>query len=92
MDNPLTRITGGSSARYSHGTTPVERIRQLLIAGRSPKTRSPSPELLASGGPEMQAQFMDELREIHLGRPARPAARPRVTERLASAYARLSPD
>jgi hypothetical protein len=40
----------------------------------------------------MQAQFMDELREIRLGHPARPAAHPRVTERLASADDSLSPD
>ena len=44
-------------------------------------------ELLASEGPKMQAQFMDELREIHLGQPHRRSARPRVTERLANAYA-----
>jgi DNA-binding HxlR family transcriptional regulator len=46
-------------------------------------------ELLASGAPAMQAQFMDELREIHLGHPARPAPHPPVTERMASAYASL---
>jgi hypothetical protein len=49
-------------------------------------------ELLANGGPKMRAQFMDELREIHLGHAARPATRPRVTERLARAHASLSSD
>ena len=49
-------------------------------------------ELLANGGPKMRAQFMDELREIHLGHPARPVTGQRVTERLASAYSGLSPE
>jgi hypothetical protein len=40
----------------------------------------------------MRAQFMDELREIHLGHPARPVTGQRVTERLASAYSSLSPE
>jgi hypothetical protein len=49
-------------------------------------------ELLASGGPEMQAQFMDELRETHLATQPGQHPAPRVTERLASAHASLPPD
>ncbi|WP_117211381.1 winged helix-turn-helix transcriptional regulator [Allorhizocola rhizosphaerae] len=44
-------------------------------------------ELLAAGGPELWAEFMAELRTIHLGEPAPPREGPSVMERLASAYA-----
>lgn len=43
-------------------------------------------ELLSEGGPQMWADFMDELRELHLGIP-RPKSGPTVVERLAAAYA-----
>jgi hypothetical protein len=43
-------------------------------------------ELLADGGPELWADFMDELRVEHLGAPVPPDDRPRATERLAAAY------
>jgi DNA-binding HxlR family transcriptional regulator len=39
-------------------------------------------ELLASGGPPMWAQFMDELREIHLGQPPHHKASPTVMGQL----------
>lgn len=44
-------------------------------------------ELLEAGGPEFWDEFMDELREAHLGipYPDRPGKRP--TERLAETYA-----
>ena len=52
-------------------TTPALRVRA---------------ELLERGGPKMWADFMDELRETHLG-IARPTGRRRsVTEPLANAY------
>lgn len=44
-------------------------------------------ELLADGGPELWADFMDELRAEHLGPPSPPDDRPRAAERLAAAYA-----
>jgi hypothetical protein len=44
-------------------------------------------ELLAEGGPELWADFMDELRAEHLGAPSTPDDRPRATERLAAAHA-----
>ena len=42
-------------------------------------------ELLESGGPELWAAFMAELRAVHLGAPAPDG--PSATERLAAAYA-----
>jgi DNA-binding HxlR family transcriptional regulator len=41
-------------------------------------------ELLEQGGPELWADFMDELRARHLGAPV--PAGPSATERLAAAY------
>ena len=43
-------------------------------------------ELLEQGGPELWAQFMDELRHVHLGTGAEPVA-PTVSTRLQQAYA-----
>ncbi|WP_414504891.1 winged helix-turn-helix transcriptional regulator [Streptomyces sp. NEAU-L66] len=43
-------------------------------------------ELLESGGPELWEDFMDELRERHLGVPRPDCDRPTATERLAAAY------
>jgi hypothetical protein len=42
--------------------------------------------LLEEGGPRMWADFMDELRETHLGTPRRKRKGPTVTERLQRAY------
>ncbi|MEV6554639.1 helix-turn-helix domain-containing protein [Nocardia sp. NPDC051756] len=44
-------------------------------------------ELLEQGGPELWAEFMDELREAHLGIPRPDPDRPTATDRLAQAYA-----
>ena len=41
--------------------------------------------LLEEGGPQLWADFMDELRTVHLGAPAKPGAVP-VSERLRAAY------
>ncbi len=41
-------------------------------------------ELLENGGPEMWADFMDELRSLHLGAP--PSGAPSVAGRLQAAY------
>ena len=42
--------------------------------------------LLKEGGPRMWAEFMDELRETHLGVPRRKRKGPSVMERLRRAY------
>jgi DNA-binding HxlR family transcriptional regulator len=46
-------------------------------------------KLLSEGGPKMWAEFMDELREIHLGVKRRKNAGPGVGERLQSAYEKV---
>ena len=43
-------------------------------------------KLLSEGGPKMWAEFMDELRETHLGVTRRKKAGPSVGERLEAAY------
>jgi DNA-binding HxlR family transcriptional regulator len=45
--------------------------------------------LLDEGGPKMWAEFMDELRETHLGVKRRKKAGPSVGERLRAAYERV---
>jgi hypothetical protein len=42
--------------------------------------------LLSEGGPRMWAEFMDELRETHLGVKRRRKAGPSVGEQLQAAY------
>jgi DNA-binding HxlR family transcriptional regulator len=46
-------------------------------------------ELLDQGGPKMWAEFMDELRETHLGVKKRRKSGPSVGERLRAAYERV---
>ena len=46
-------------------------------------------KLLSEGGPKMWAEFMDELREIHLGVKRRRKSGPSVGERLQAAYERV---
>lgn len=43
-------------------------------------------QLLADGGPRMWEAFMDELRERHLGKPAKKRRGPSVMAQLRSAY------
>jgi DNA-binding HxlR family transcriptional regulator len=43
-------------------------------------------ELLRDGGPDLVAEMMDELREVHLGIPRPDSAAPRPSERLQAAY------
>jgi DNA-binding HxlR family transcriptional regulator len=45
-------------------------------------------KLLSEGGPKMWAEFMDELREAHLGRVRRKKG-PSVGERLQAAYEKV---
>jgi DNA-binding HxlR family transcriptional regulator len=46
-------------------------------------------KLLSEGGPKMWADFMDELRETHLGTKRRKKSGPSVGERLQAAYERV---
>src|SRR4051812_38324512 len=46
-------------------------------------------KLLSVGGPKMWAEFMDELREVHLGVKKRRKSGPSVGERLQAAYERV---
>src|SRR5258707_2960812 len=46
-------------------------------------------KLLSEGGPKMWAEFMDELREMHLGVKRRRKAGPSVGERLQTAYEKV---
>jgi hypothetical protein len=52
------------------------------------KRRLAEPYRLVAGGPELWANFMDELRAEHLGAPFPPDDRPRATERLAASSKR----
>lgn len=68
----------GQRATYSLTEAAIQLIpvpTQLGARGIRHRTTTPRlrvrAELLASGGPQVQAQFTDELREIHLGHPAR---------------------
>jgi hypothetical protein len=45
-------------------------------------------QLLEEGGPAMWSQFMAELREAHLGTPAKRAG-PSVAEQLRAAYEKV---
>jgi DNA-binding HxlR family transcriptional regulator len=46
-------------------------------------------KLLSEGGPKMWAEFMEELRETHLGVKRRRKAGPSVGERLQAAYEKV---
>jgi DNA-binding HxlR family transcriptional regulator len=46
-------------------------------------------KLLSAGGPKMWADFMDELRETHLGAKRRKKTGPSVGERLRAAYEKV---
>ena len=46
-------------------------------------------KLLSEGGPKMWAEFMEELRELHLGIKPRRKQGPTVGERLQAAYERV---
>ena len=64
-------------------------LAQMAVWGRKylPVTEELSirAQLLEEGGPKLWAEFMDELRETHLGVPWRGRG-PRVSERLRTAY------
>jgi DNA-binding HxlR family transcriptional regulator len=97
----LTRddVRPGQRAAYSLTEPAIQLVPVLAELGAwgirhrstTPRLRARA-ELLAEGGPQMWAQFMDELREIHLGQPGQTDDRPRVTERLACARASAPAD
>jgi hypothetical protein len=81
---------------YSLSEQGIELLPILAqISGRGFKYLPVSKELgvraklLSEGGPKMWAEFMDELRQIHLGAKRRKKARPSVGERLQAAYDRV---
>lgn len=89
----------GQKATYSLTEAAIQLVPVMVELGAwgiQHRTTTPQlrvrADLLASGGPEMQRQFMDELREIHLGQPAPATARPRVIDRLASVYSSAQSD
>jgi DNA-binding HxlR family transcriptional regulator len=92
----LTRedVGRGRRATYSLTEAAIELVPVMAALGAWGLRHRPTTpalrvraELLADGGPELWADFMDELRAEHLGAQPPPAERPRATERLAAAYA-----
>lgn len=92
----LTRedVGRGRRATYSLTEAAIELVPVMVALGSWGLRHRPTTarlrvraELLADGGPELWADFMDELRAEHLGSPPPPDDRPRATERLAAAYA-----
>jgi DNA-binding HxlR family transcriptional regulator len=94
-DGLLTRDEAGPGQKATYSLTEqaiqlVPVFAQLGSWGVRHRPTTPAlrvrAELLELGGPKMWADFMDELRETHLG-IARPTGRRRsVTEQLANAY------
>ena len=92
----LTREDGGRGRRVTYSLTEaaIELVPVMEALGTWGLRHLPSSptlrvraEILADGGPELWADFMDELRAEHLGAPPPPDDRPRATERMAAAYA-----
>lgn len=92
----LTRdeVRRGQRATYSL-TEPAIQLVPVLAAlsswGLRHRPTTPGlrvrAELLEAGGPQLWAEFMDELRERHLGIARPDTGKPTATERLAEAYA-----
>jgi DNA-binding HxlR family transcriptional regulator len=92
----LTREDGGRGRRVTYSLTEaaIELVPVMAALGSWGLRHRPTTptlrvraELLEDGGPELWADFMDELRAEHLGAPPPPDDRPRASERLAAAYA-----
>ncbi len=93
-DGLLTRDDArpGQKATYSLTEQAIQLVpifAQLGAWGRRHRPTTPHlrvrAELLEQGGPKMWADYMDELRETHLGIPRPKRTRRSVTERLAAA-------
>lgn len=65
-------------------------LAQMSVGGASicpsPRTFSIRAQLLEERGPKLWAEFMDELRETHLGVKRRKTAARSVAQRLQKAY------
>ncbi|MGH3674680.1 MAG: winged helix-turn-helix transcriptional regulator [Mycobacterium sp.] len=94
----LTRddVGAGRRATYSLTAAAIELVPVLAELAwwglRHRPTDAPlraRAELLHHGGPEMWQEFMDELRERHLGIRKPDTRGPSVTERLDAAYAEV---
>lgn len=95
----LTRAEArpGQRAKYSLTEAAIDLvpvIAELGAWGVRHRTTTPRlrvrAELLADGGPELWAEFMDELRELHLDQPHDDHRDPPVMERMRAAYAAVS--
>jgi DNA-binding HxlR family transcriptional regulator len=87
-------VRPGQRATYSLTESAIQLVPVLAELGAwGVKHRVTTPqllvraELLAEGGPAMWEQFMDELREVHLGTPTPKRPGPTVGDRLARARA-----
>ncbi|MEU8134374.1 winged helix-turn-helix transcriptional regulator [Streptodolium elevatio] len=85
----------GRRATYSLTEAGIETVPIMAALGSwGLRHRDTTPELrvraqlMEDGGPALWADFMDELREIHLGIPRPHPDRPRATDRLREAYER----
>lgn len=83
----------GRRAAYSLTEAAIQLVPVLAELGwwglrHRPTTESlrVRAQVLHDGGPPLWEDFMDELREAHLGIPAPGTGRPSVRERLAAAY------
>jgi DNA-binding HxlR family transcriptional regulator len=87
----------GQRAAYSLTEAGIQTVPVMVALGSwGLAHRSGTPELriraelLRDGGPELAEQFMDELRETHLGTPRRRADQPTASEQLERAYEQLA--
>jgi DNA-binding HxlR family transcriptional regulator len=94
-DGLLTRDDArpGQKANYSLTEQAIQLVpvfAQLGAWGLRHRPTTPAlrvrAELLEQGGPQVWADYMDELREIHLGVPRPASARGSVADQLANAY------
>jgi DNA-binding HxlR family transcriptional regulator len=95
----LTRATvrPGQRAKYNLTASAIDLVPVIAELGAwgvrhrdtTPRLRARA-ELLSDGGPKLWAQFMDELRELHLDQPHHHKRRPSVMERMRDAYATAS--
>jgi DNA-binding HxlR family transcriptional regulator len=92
----LTRADArpGQRAKYSLTEAAIELVPVIAELGAwGVRHRNTTPrlrvraELLTDGGPELWAEFMDELRQLHLDQPRHEKRRPSVIERMRDAYA-----
>lgn len=92
----LTREDAGRGRRVTYSLTePAIQLVPVMAAlgewgfrnratARPHRVRS---EILVAGGPALWADFMADLRTVHLGAPPPPGPGPTASERMAAAYA-----